>query len=260
MSIILLEKYSYDEVSYFIDFITNNIEKYKLSKLTNDNCGDIPSINDTHPLAMEYGNLIADGTENYTSILPAIGIELVSDNEDTPNLLGKGSGVIEFTQALHDEISAIPLVDRYKQGWLIADETLAEIQAAINAKGGEKLYAKVDSEMLSQTVNVSIWSEDSILTRYVYLVVRSLLHKAKVSGSSVGLKKMSVNGEMGLYNYDFSKTLHGAEFNVNFIQKTISYEIDTDIVEITKVEHVAKTGIPTNANYAGVTGVGKETS
>lgn len=235
-----------DEVQYFLDFLKNNIEKYKLSELTNKNCGDVPSINGVHPLALEYGNMLLSGdTENYTSILPAIGVELLDDNESR-QLLGNYFNVEELTQSYIDGIDLIPLKDRFEKGYLMSNTVMQSVKDMKTAKGTDKLYSKTNLYIQEQSVAVSIWSQHFDITRILYMVVRSLLKRAKLDLSSNGIKNVIVNGQGAIYNYEFGQTLFGAEFQVLFYNAHKNFEVDDSIIEIKNIDE--KIGTPEGIN------------
>jgi len=238
MSKIHFTQFIIDEVKYFIDFITANIAEYKLSELTNGNAGDIPSIQGAHPLAIEYGNaLAADEEGNYTSILPAIGVELLDDDLFERQLLGAGYKNEEVTQDFIDEVSAIQLKDRFNNGTIMSNTVLNNIQDAKTAKGSEKLWASSDRYLERISINISIWSEHIEVTRILYMILRSILKRAKRDLSSKGIKNLMIKGQNALYNYEFGTTLFGSEFNLSFINLHKNVEIDTDLETLKIIEH-----------------------
>jgi len=257
MSKIQLTLFNIDIVEYLISYFKSNIAAYKLNELTNALCADIPSINDTHPLAMEYGNLLSAGENNYTSLLPAIGIEFISDSPSALNTLGRGYEVIEIDQAFHDAISSVDVKNRIRDGYIASDAALTELQDAIDDADPEKIYATSIRDINTVTVNISIWSNNVKVTRTMMYVVKSLLQRARLDLSSKGIKNMRINTTGSLYNYDFSETLFGVEYSLtDMTQSIVNIEIDTALSTIKNVEEVTKTGIPANKTYAGVTGVG----
>ena len=258
MSTIYFTQYNIDPVSYFIDYFTQHIAEYRLNELTNNASGDIPSINAAHPLALEYGNMLSTDEDNYTSIMPAIGIELISDTPSLIDTLGRRPLVEEVTQVFITQINAISMKDRYKQGIMLSDDNLTAIQTAYTAKAGDPLYSRTKMFLESQSVTISIWANDITIKRLIYIAVKSLLRRIQHDISAVeGVKNMKINGVDSLYNYDFSETLFGAEFNVDFMQRHKSVEVDTDIIKVTDVDEYAKTGILANKDEPGLTGVGK---
>jgi len=238
MAIYNFTQFLIDEVNYFIDFISDNIAEYKLSELTNGYCGDIPSIQDTHPLAMEYGNaLLADDDGNYTSILPAIGVELIDDSRNPQQLMGAGRKPVIITQTFLDEITAISIQNRFKNGIIMSDSVLADIQAALTAKAGEKLYAIEYKYFRFQNVNISIWSDNIEVTRMLYSIVRSILGRSKLDLSAKGVKNLDLKGQNALYNYELGKTLFGAEFSLNFMNTYKNIQVDDSITELKQINH-----------------------
>lgn len=231
-------QFAADEIQYFIDFLTNNIQGYKLNELTSGYCGDIPSIVEGHPLALEYGNLLSSGdADNYTSILPAIGIELLDDTPSQQNTLGNRYKLEEVTQSFVDGVTAISLEDRFNNGIVMGDVVKQSIQDMITAKSGEPLYSRTNMYMQDQMINISIWSDHGDVTRILYVIVRGLLNRAKRDLSSQGVKNVMIRGQNALYNYEFGKTLFGSEFNVTLINTHKDIEVDTDLVTLNEVEH-----------------------
>lgn len=226
-----------DEVEFIINYISQNIAQYDLKELTNGNMGDIPNIIGAHPLAMEYGNLLsADEEGNYTSILPAIGVELIDDNDNSTQYLGSGYKVYEIDQNWIDEINSINLKNRFKEGIVLSDSNLTLIQNAKTAKGSEKLWTKSSKYQMNQNVNVSCWSDNWQVTRILYVVVRSLLHEIKHELSKNGVKNASLSGQGAIYNYEFNQTLFGSEFNLKFINSHRDSKIDSSILTTAKVD------------------------
>lgn len=239
-------QFGLDEVNYFLDFIKTHIGEYHINELTNGYCGDIPSINGAHPLAMEYGNMLSAavaGSENYTSVLPAIGVEFIDDNENEPQVLGAGRQIIEVTQDFINAVEAIPLEKRIGNGVLMSKTVLDNIKAAKTTKGDEALYGRMDRYIQAQSLNISVWSDHIDVTRIVYLVVRSLLKRAK-RDLSRNAKNLRVSGSGAIYNYEFGKTLFGAEFNVTLLQMMQNVEVDGSTLQtIKKIEEVEQTGL-----------------
>jgi len=228
-----------DEVQYFIDYISNNIADYKLNSITGGNMGDIPSIQTSHPLSIEYGNLLSAGPDgNYSSILPAVGVELIDDGEFPTQFLGSGKVSIEITQAMIDEWKALTPSEMIRSEFTISQETITAIQDLLDAKeeDGEKLYALKEEYLQSQTVNISIWSYHYDLTRMLYRVLRSILKRAKHDGSLHGLKNMSIKAQPSLYNYEFGMTMFGAEFTAEFVNTHCDLIIDDSIGTLKSVE------------------------
>lgn len=229
---------SVDEVQYFLDFIGNNIEDYKLSEITNDLCPDIPSINGAHPLAMEYGSLISSSDpENYTSFLPAIGVELIDGGEADRKTLGRGYKVEEVTRTWIDGIKNITPKERFKSGIFAANTTINDIDTMKEDKGEEALYSRSNKYMQHNFVNISCWSFNIDLTRAVFLVVRSLLHRAKLDLSGQGGKNLSVKEQGALYDFTFGETAFGAEFQLTFINVHKNIEVDDSLETLKSVEH-----------------------
>jgi hypothetical protein len=236
MSQILFTQSGFDEVQFFINYLTDHIAAYQLSKLTNGISGDVPSINNAHPLAMEYGNLLASGTENYTSVLPAIGVELVDDNPDSKQLLGGGWHTVEITQAMLTAYAALTMEQRYLAGIIMSDDTLAALQAAKTAKGTAALWAAKETYIQEQEVSISIWSNMFRVTRIVYQVVRALMKTAMRDASKIGIKNLRSQGQGALYNYDFAQTLFGAEFKISMVNSISVFIVDASIGTIADVE------------------------
>lgn len=235
-----------DEVYFFINYLTNNISKFNLNELTNGAVGDLPNIIGAHPLAIEYGNMLSSEDENYTSILPCIGVEMLDDN-DGQSYLGSGPKTFEMSQSYIDNMSAIQLKDRFNNGIVLSDTNLDSIQAAKTAKGSEKLWVESFKYMMDQNINISIWSDNWDITRIVYVVLRDLMHRLKHELSKNGVKNAQLSGQGALYNYDFNTTLFGSELNLRFINNHRTVDVDSSIVTISKV----------NESKEGVTGVSK---
>jgi hypothetical protein len=226
-----------DEVVFFINYLRTNIEKYDLHELTNGGTGDIPNIIGAHPLAVEYGNYLnPDGDGNYTSILPAIGVELIDDNDNNQQYLGSGYKTFEITQEWIDEADGIALKDRFDQGLVLSNANLDQIKADKVSKGSEKLYATSNEYLLAQNVNISCWSDHWQITRILYVVLRGLLEKLKHELSKNGVRNTSLSGQGALYNYEFDQTLFGAEFNLRFTNGHRDTEVDPSIGTIKKVD------------------------
>lgn len=237
MAKINIIQYAVNEVDFWINYIADNIESYGISELTNKLKGDIPSINNAHPLALEYGAaLTADNHGDYTSALPAIGVELLDDQEFERQPLGRAHKPIEITQAWLNSITAIALKDRIANQVIMSTANATAIQAAITAKGTEKLWGVSKLHIQRQSVNISLWSDSFDVTRIVYIILRDVLKRAKTAFSIAGGKQLMMTGQGALYNYDFDRTLFGAEFNLNFLNTHQSIEIDTDLVTIKHVE------------------------
>lgn len=235
--IISIIQQSVDEVDFFIKYISQNIAKYDLHELTNGNMGDIPNIIGSHPLAVEYGNALnADDNGNYSSILPAIGIELIDDNDNGQQLMGSGNKVFEITQDYIDQAGAISLKDRFDSGIVLSDSNLSKLQTAKTNKGSSELWGTASKYLMNQNVNISCWSDNWQITRVLYVVLRSILHSIKHALSENGAKNASLSGQGAIYNYEFNQTLYGSEFNLRFINWHQDTNVDPSIGTTLQVE------------------------
>ena len=223
-------------IKKLILFIKQEIEKYDLSGLTNNYIGDKINIVESHPLALEYGAMLDADTDNYTSPLPVIGVDLTNDDPDV-QLLGENEGQIEITQGMIDAWSAVAMKDRFDEGFMLSDETLQLIQDTKDAVSG-KLWATKWDYLQRQVLNVSIWSDNKVITSIVYYVLRSILKSAKRYMSSIGMKNVVVTALGALYNYEFGRVLSGMEFNFEGIVSMRNILLDTgDLVKtIAEVE------------------------
>jgi len=233
---------SVNEIDFIIDYIQTKISLYDLNELTGGNMGDTPNIVSAHPLAMEYGNYINSGDGNYTSILPAIGIELINDDDYSQQFMGSGNRPFEITQDYIDEINGITLGDRFKNGIILSNTNLTGIQTQKTNKGSEKLWSTKTTYMMNQNVNISCWSNHPQITRILYLALRGILHELKHELFKNKAQNASLGGQCGIYNYEFSETLFGGEFNLRFINNHTNIEVNSDTETINKID-VSKLGV-----------------
>jgi len=227
-----------NQKKHAIDFLEQTIKEYHMNELTNGHMGDTPSVNGVHPLALEYGAIIsADDPTNYTSILPAVGVELINDSPMPGALLGRGFKVEEVTQDFIDEVTAINMKDRYDNGMIMSDKTLTAIQAMKTAKGSEKLYARRKRYLQDQTMVISMWSDHIEITDMLYLVIHGALKRLMDDFSQNGAKNVTVRGEQALYNYEFGRTLFGSEFNITLVNSIQNVAVDDSLETIKSYEH-----------------------
>lgn len=226
-----------NEIDYITEYIKSNIVKYKLSELTNNNMGDLPNVVGAHPLALEYGEMISsEDPKNYTSILPAIGIELTDENDYAPQYMGTGYKVEEVSQSFIDTAKSVSMKNRFSKGMLLSGTNLDLIQTAKTLKGSEKLYAKTNTYLNEQSLVVSVWSDNWKLTRILFVAMRSIMNKLRRELSKEGAKNVSLHSQAALYNYEFNKTLFGGEFNLRFVNSHKDSTIDNSIGTIKRVD------------------------
>lgn len=239
MAIYHFSQFAVEPITYFLNYMENNIADYELHELTNGHMGDKPNFVEAHPLAMEYGALLSAGDpDNYTSILPAVGIELLDDGENEKQLLGQGYRVEEITQAFVTTVAAIAMKDRLKDGILMSDTIKDALQAAITAKAGEKLWSVTQQYLQTESVNISIWSNNTTVTRLVYNAIKAILKRAKLDlATNYTVRNLSIKGQTALYNYEFGETLFGAEFSLTFMNSFKNIKVDTASTTIKSVEH-----------------------
>ena len=234
--IIPIVNQSVNEIEYTIDYLIKNISFYRISELTNSNAPDLPNIFPCHPLALEYGNMLnADEKGNYTSILPAIGVELTDDPDSGQQFLGSGYKIKEVTSDYLKEIQNIPLKDRFTKGLTLSDDNLSALQKMKDLKGDNKLYGKSQNYLMNPTINISIWSDNFKITRIVYIVLRSLLQKLKHQLSTEGAKNPTLSGQGAIYNYEFNQTLFGAEFTLRFVNAHEDVDVDSSTLTVNSV-------------------------
>jgi hypothetical protein len=227
---------SVDEVNFIINYLQTNIAKYDLNALTNNNMGDTPSIVGAHPLALEYGNFISSDDDNYTSILPAIGVELIDDNDNNQKFMGSGHKVYEITQEYIDSVNALTVNNRFENGIVLSDSNLTTVQTEKTNKGSEKLWGISENFLMNQNINISCWSDHWQITRILYVVLRGLLHSLKRELSKNSARNATLTGQGAIYNYEFNQTLFGAEFNLRFINNHNNIEVDSSIGTIKQVD------------------------
>jgi hypothetical protein len=246
--------FTIDEINYFIQYFVNHISEYKLSELTNNYMGDIPSIQNVHPLAIEYGNMMnADNEGNYTSILPAIGVELINDNESGQQLLGSGKKQQEITTDYLNTLEAIQIKDRFSSGTVLANTNLEALKIMKTAKGTEKLWSSKSTYFQNIQLAVSIWSDNFDVTRRLYIVVRDLLKRIKHDISVIGVKNVSIQGQGAIYNFEFNTTLFGAEFTITFTNFHYQQEVDDSLTTIKSVdESIISPNIASKPTFKGV--------
>jgi len=245
MATIPIVKFAVEEINYFIKYMVDHIAEYGLSELTNNYMGDIPSIQNCHPLALEYGNMLnADEQGNYTSILPAIGVELTSDDEAGQQFLGSGNRNEEITQDFINNESAIDIKNRFSQGSILSKTNLTNLQAMKTAKGTDKLWSKKMSYLEDVQLAISIWSDHWEITRILYVVVRDLLKRIKHDISKDGVKNLKIKGTGAIYNFEFNTTLYGGEFTITFINTHHQIIVDDSLDTIKSVEESIKSPYP----------------
>jgi hypothetical protein len=226
-----------EEMNYFLNYLTEHIPEYKLSELTNSYMGDIPNIIMCHPLAVEYGNMLnIDEKGNYTSVLPAIGVELTNDNESSQQFLGSAQMSKEVSEVTIDDINNIEVKDRFSNGIILSDSNLNSIKTMKTQKGVEKLWSKKSTYLQDVQMAISIWSDNFVITRILYIVVGDLLKRAKHDVSTLGIKNLKISGQGAIYNWEFHMTLYGAEYTLSFLNKRYTQLIDDSLVTIKTVE------------------------
>jgi hypothetical protein len=236
MAKIPIISYNVEEINYFINFFVSHISEYGLSELTNGYCGDIPSIQSVHPLALEYANMLnADSNGNFTSILPAIGVELLNDNESGQQFLGSGYKFEEITEDQIDSMEDVSLKNRFSNGFLISDTNITTLKSMKVTKGSEKLWKKKMTYLQDINLAISIWSDNYQITRMLYIITRDMLKRIKHEISVLGVKNLKISGQGNLYNFEFNTTLFGGEFNVNFINQHYQEEVDDSLSSINHV-------------------------
>lgn len=238
-------------INFFVDHISTELRKYGLSKMTAGYVGDSFNVTSMHPLAMELGALLGAGEEgNYSSPLPAIGVEMINDAEDR-QLLGRGTAVVEITQAQITAWAAMTQKQRIAAGVYLSDTAVASLQAMKTAKGTAPLYARITRHMKRLTMNVSAWSDNRDVTHLLYSTLDGIFMGATDALSAIGVKNLSVGATGGIYNYEFGKTLYGVEFDLQMTNMVVAAEVDTSLVNVDEVEEFW----PRNELQSGVDGI-----
>lgn len=243
-----------DETEFIMDYLATKLPDYKLNELTNGHIPTNVAIHEAHPLSIEFGNILASGEGDYTSLLPAIGVELIPDTESQQQVLGRGSlHGFKVTQAWIDALTAIPIRDRIKTGTPITDSQLTQIQTDLDAAiaDDQDLWGKKIRDLHQQQITVSIWASDITAKKLLYKAVRACLKRMRFVVSALGVKAMTVSGTDGFYNYDFSDTLFGAELSIGWIQPVIEITIDSTVKTIEDIEIFLR-NVPENASLAGL--------
>jgi hypothetical protein len=255
---ILIAQQIINEVEYFIEGIKTEIVNYDLQGLSNNNLPSSVSVNDTHPLAMLYGAMVNSTTNDYTSMLPAIGVEHVDRKENNRKLLGDGKKLFEVTQEYIDSLKELTLKERLAQAIIVSDNTIDKIQEAYNNKHPEeegatqlKLKARQYTVINRDFLMISVWTLSPEVTRIIRRITESIIRKLEKQLTAIGVKDMNLSIKPNLYSYDFDQTLFGAEMSIDFLQASVETEIDETIQHVTTVNETTDkdydpkvTGVP----------------
>jgi hypothetical protein len=244
------------ETTFVVDFIDEHAKEYDLNNLTGKNTGDNLNVYSGHPLSMITGDSLGGDDDNYTTILPGIGVELVGDSEDAKQSMGRQSKPFIVTQEWIDDILSVNIQDRIRSGFPVSNEIMAQIQAEFTTKndaGGDLIGIK-QIDIHSQTLNVACWATDRVTADLIYRVVRGLLKRLRFVVSSLGVKNMKVNGNSSFYNYDYDRTLHGGEFTIDWTQNITEIIIDPSLNTLKDVKLINKI-IPENKDEPGLSPV-----
>jgi len=244
---------SIDPVEWMIAFLRTHIPDYHLSQITNKRISDNVNVVDAHPLAMEMGALVSAGeAENYQTVLPCIGVELQSVPEDT-KFIGGGNKTYQIKQSLVDEIKAESMEQRYIDGDLVPDSTLQALEGCLDAltqanpTNPSPLWADAIDAIFRPSLEVSVWSDDTQITRIVARFVRAILHRARkeLKGKGIGL---TIDAQYGLYNFDFGRMLVGAQFTMTLISmmKVLAAEVDSTSPSFTSTVKKVELTYPEN--------------
>lgn len=234
MSVTRVVFFGADPLETFMNNMEAAFPAYDMSGLTNGQVQNVPSINAAHPLAMELGAQEAAQDGNYTSPLPAVGVEMLDDQQDTPNLLGGGAGVGRLTQEKLDELVAMTLEERYENGVIASDAVLAELQSVLTAAGSTTVFIELQRQLFTFTINVSAWTESHRLTRMFYNILKAII-SIEAKKRTFG-KKPIIQGQQGLYSFDFGRDLFGAEFSIRGTSLLTMWKVDSSVTPITNIE------------------------
>lgn len=236
---ILFARQTIDETEFFLQLLREYFGKLDMDSLANNLISKIPQIKIGNPLADIFGDLIAsNGEADFTSSLPAIGVEC-QDDMPHKDFLGRGEGVEIITQDFIDYCKTIALRDRVKYGEFISDEQIEALQTALDlyTAAGLDYKAVYWDALLSQQIQISVWADNPRITEILYKAVRLILNRAKILLSKNKVLNFNWKAQRGVYNYDTGRNLYGAEFNINFINFTRTIEAPVSLIEpITNVQ------------------------
>jgi hypothetical protein len=187
---------------------------------------------------MEAGaSLGADGDGNYTSPLPAIGVEALDDVEGSGRnrFLGGGAGECEITQDMVTAWTALTEEQRMADGIIVTATVLTALQAMLTASGGEPIHAGLQKHLFETTINVSLWAHEWEVARTVYNILKGLLLRAEFERF---VAHGRVSGQMGLYNFEFGRILFGAEFTMTGTKMIQLLKVDDSVAKVTAIEEV----------------------
>ena len=223
-----------DPIRGIIKGLRTNIVEYGLHELTSGRSGDTPNITGAHPLAMEAGAAIAAGGTDFTSPLPSIGVESLDDAEGAgrDKFLGGGASTGELTEVCVDALLAQTASQRKEDGVIATTTTLTALKALLVANGGP-IFVSLQKHLFERTINVSLWTDDWEVTDCIYDVIKALLLREELRGI---LKRATVRGQRGLYNFEFGRMLFGGEFTISGLQGIQLWKIDSSVGDISDVE------------------------
>lgn len=231
-NIIFFSRYTIDETEYFINLLTQYFKMMDIDELTNELVGKIPNIKNVHPLSDVFGDFLSSqGESDFTSTLPAIGVEAQTE-KIAKEFLGRGQKTITIDKEFIDYLCSIKLRDRVRCGEFISKSNLKKIKDTYElyqAQGIE--YRGVANEYLvEQHMQISVWADHPRVMDTLFKAVRDVLLKSKTFMAKQKIINFDFDGERGIYNYDTGRILYGGEFSIEFVNFVQTIEMPVNVV------------------------------
>jgi len=244
---------SLDVEDWLLDFLVARYPEYHLEQLSNNLIPNIPSTNAVHPIIMEYQQMASGSGTDWESILPAVGVELVTD-DDNLKKLGYSSKIITIDQAFMDSISFASETNpgqrmrlRTNSGIFLSNEQVDELQGLVDTL--DVLYGKHFQWLEEQAVNISIWAESIEIRKILYMTTKAIILRAKNEIMNfANIRNMTLSANLGLYNTELARILFGSEMSLRYINSFNEIVADEDLSAIENIEET----YPDNKLNAGI--------
>lgn len=234
-------QYGIDEINFIIEYLKWCYPRFHLSQLTNGLMSDSLQVNSVYPLALVYEQVLnSEGDLDFKSILPAVGVELVTDT-DFKDTLGYNKGPFKVNENFLKELENTTLADRnLKASTVLSDTNLKLIRSNFDKmQADNKYYAGTKTESINQDlIRISIWCDNVDVKNLIFKITRALLKNLKITKGSI-LLNLNIKAQADMYDLNTGRILYGAQFELSFQNyiRTIELPYKTeDILLLEKAE------------------------
>ena len=233
--------YTINPVIWTIRELKKEINIRDIKGITNDN-RTLINIKNTHPFVQIYDNAINnDGNVDFPGILPAMSVTEGRGNKQISRI-GDGQNYGSINQSFIDNIKSNYKTEEERlMSGIISNKQISIIENALRSKQ-RGLLIEMSEFYRNEKLHFSVWTTNKDEYNLYFTLLKGIVEDIRktLKLSPYNLNVDEADCDPDLVNYDFAKTLYGAEISMDIMNRYSNitvidkqpYEIDPDKITV----------------------------